>query len=119
MSFNIAARSLLKTVPQTKPIGEKVSKDQVLQKLDAAGFSLEDTFRELRELYDNTEEDSVKRGILTDLMKVRGLLTTEQAAREIPSIVIQIQGDNTKVNAMLCPPVTSSECGNDYTNGTT
>lgn len=101
MAFDQVAKSLIQQSQKTpKDISDSNSKTR---ELEAAGWGRVEVLREYRDLYDTTEEDSTKRQILDKVATMHGLLSPESAGANMPIIQINIQGDNTKVNAMLCP----------------
>lgn len=111
MGFAQIANGLLKQ--QAIPINGAAPKVQgradIMMRLDNAGFSIEEVFRDLKELYNETEEDHIKRGILSDILKVRGLMQAEGQKIEAPQIIINVAGDNVKVQSMLCPQTAELE----------
>lgn len=76
-----------------------------LQVMNDAGFSVGEIFRDYRELLNEcTDEDkTLKKQILDTMVKVRGLMTPDESVRATPIFQIVVQGDNTRVNTMLCP----------------
>ena len=73
--------------------------------LNESGFSPRAIFRDLRELADDCGDDEkgIKKQILELMIKVHGLMNTEEVAKVTPNFTIVIQGDGARVNAMLCP----------------
>lgn len=103
MAFDQIAKSLINQTTNRAAPGKVQSESEILRDLRSAGFSRADLLHEYRNLYDSTEEDSVKRQILDTISKIHGLMTPEEAGKQVPAIIINVAGDNTKVNAMLCP----------------
>lgn len=108
--FASVAKSLL--VQKHLQTGPKVG-NSVAEKLDHievmsnAGFSPEHIFRDLRELYNECgdEEKSIKFQIQKLMIQVHGMLSSDETQRIAPTFVLNIQGDNARVNTMLCPNV--------------
>ena len=108
MVFEQRAKNLLQ---QTTPAGldnptpKSGDKNKHFQALLNSGFGPEDTCRELRSLYDECEDDEkgIKRQILEMIVKMNGMMTPEEQVRAAPTFVIQVNGDNARVNTMLCP----------------
>lgn len=113
MGFEHVAKDLLKKSGAIQVI--PVSKDKIRDKiklaeaLAKAGFSVEETCHELRTLYDECDESEkgIKRQILETIAKMNGMLTPDpvETGRMAPVINLQVNGDNVRVNAMLCPSV--------------
>jgi Holliday junction resolvasome RuvABC DNA-binding subunit len=106
MVFEQRAKNLLqKAAPQTFKPEPSDNKNKNFQALMNAGFSPAETCRELRELYDSCDDDekSIKRQILEMIVKMNGMMTPEEQGKAAPIFVIQVNGDNTRVNTMLCP----------------
>lgn len=112
MGFNQAAKSLIATTiapPASKrgaAVADKLSNLEILSK---SGFSPEEVFRDLRELYDDCDaEDKTIRFQISKLMiQVHGLLNQEEVARVMPSFQIVINAESgSRVNTMLCPLAT-------------
>lgn len=106
--FPSMAKSLISTIQQ--PAIKRG--DSVEEKLDIirlacdAGFSPRDIFRDLRELADSCDDDEkgVRKSILELMIKVHGMLTTEEAQRAAPTFQLVINAESgSRVNAMLCP----------------
>lgn len=111
MGFELVAKNLLKRTGaiEDTPLKTKVNdKIKLVEALSRAGFSVEETCMELRALYDDCNEDekNIKRAILDTIAKMNGMLTPEDTGiRAVPIINLQINGDNLRVNTMLCPTV--------------
>lgn len=111
MGFELVARNLLqKTGAAPGPtLQTKVTdKIKLVEALKRANFSVEETCMELRSLYDECTEDekNIKRAILDTIAKMNGMTTPEElVGRVVPIINLQINGDNVRVNNMLCPSV--------------
>lgn len=100
MAFEHLAKDLLKaTAAPTKGL-----KPNLAAELETAGFSRQQLFYAYRDLYDMAEEESTKRQILDSMAKIHGLMTPEEASKVAPVINLQVNGDNVRINAMLCPP---------------
>lgn len=95
MSFDLIAKSLLK--------GNESAASAKLDALSAAGFSQEEILYELKALYDNTDDDAIKRQILELTIKMRGMLSVNSV--EMPTFNLVIHGDSNRVKDLLCPPV--------------
>jgi len=105
MTFDLIAKSLLKTpAAPTQLDGPDKGRTTILKELAAAGFSREDLFNEYRSVYDTCDDDGVKRQILDAMSKIHGLFKEENIKPDLPQIIINVQGDSSKVNMMLCPP---------------
>lgn len=111
MGFELVAKNLLqKTGASPGPtLQSKVTdKIKLVEALRRANFSVEETCMELRSLYDECTEDEkqIKRAILDTIAKMNGMMTPEETGvRAVPVINLQINGDNVRVNQMLCPVV--------------
>lgn len=103
MAFAQIAKGLLQQNAPAALTNKSPGRAGIMAQLDNAGFSVEEVFRDLRELYEATEEDSIKRGIMSDILKVRGLMQSDQQRPDAPQIIINVAGDNVKVQNMLCP----------------
>ena len=111
MNFDIIAKDLLKQKAAPRPInaansgngGAVLEKANVLVELANSSFSIADTIAELRQLYDTTSEDSIKKQILDMIVKVHGLYSPEEK-KEVPTIVFNLTGDPVRFGQMLCPP---------------
>ncbi len=105
--FSQVANQLLRT--QLQPAakrGESVSERlDHIEIMSKNGFSAEHVFRDLRELYDECEADdrSLKFQISKLMIQVHGMLSSDEQARAAPTFILNIQGDNAKINTMLCP----------------
>ena len=75
--------------------------------LNESGFSPKEVFQDLRELYDDYGDDDkpIKLQISKLMIQVHGMLNNEEVARVAPVFQLVIQGDNARVNTMLCPLV--------------
>jgi hypothetical protein len=102
--FSKVAQTL---ISRTNPVIAKSNREagDHLVALDNAGFSVPELFQEYRTLYDacEDEEKMIKKQILDTIVKVRGLMTPDEAARAVPSFNITIVGNDSKVAMMLCP----------------
>lgn len=112
MVFENLAKDLLNKPTRESGAGQNESalaKADNLLTLANNGFALEHILRDLRDLYDNTEEDSVKRQILDMMLKVYGMYQ-DKDRKESPQIIFNVKADPNKMNRMLCPlaPPTSS-----------
>lgn len=105
MNFNTIANSLLKHQVSTKG-DDKDSKSNgtIIEDLREAGFSPREIFQEMRSIFDTTEDDTTKKQMLEMAVKMHGLYTQEETKR-IPNIILNVVGDKTKLNEMLCPPL--------------
>lgn len=109
MGFELVAKNLLQKsgVSPGPTLQTKVNdKIKLVEALKRANFSVEETCMELRNLYDECTEDekNIKRAILDTIAKMNGMTTPEEGAqRAVPIINLQINGDNVRVNNMLCP----------------
>jgi len=109
MAFEHMAKSLLTStgVISSPNLKTKINdKIKLVEALSRAGFSVEETCMELRALYDDCTEDEkgIKRQILDTIAKMNGMLTPEETGVKIaPIFNLQINGDNLRVNNMLCP----------------
>lgn len=103
MAFAQIAKGLLTQSAIPINSGKPQGRADIMARLDNAGFAVEDIFRDLRQLYEDTEEDSIKRGIMSDILKVRGLMQSDAQRPEVPQIIINVAGNNVKVQSMLCP----------------
>ena len=108
--FASVAKSLLeqKNLQPAAKVGNSVA--EKLDHIQIAcnnGFSPEHIFRDLRDLYnDCTEEDkSIKLQISKLMIQVHGMLSSDEVQRSAPTFVLNVQGDNVRVNAMLCPNI--------------
>lgn len=112
-NFNQIAKSLLTQV-STPPVN--VGRESVTDKLDSLkllsenGFSPREVLRDLRELYDacETDEKAIRLQISKLMIQVLGMLKNEEVQRAVPSITFVIQGDNNRINTMLCPLATEA-----------
>jgi hypothetical protein len=110
--FAQIAKSLI-SQSQTTPISQPSIKSgdsreaalDHIKLLSDSGFSPKEVLRDLRELYDSceTDEKSIRLQISKLMIQVLGMLNSEDAARATPSFTLIIQGDNARVNTMLCP----------------
>lgn len=102
--FAQAAKSLVAQIdrPLNSNPENKLDKIKVMA---AEGFSPSAIFRDLRELYDEcTDEDkNIKLQIQKLMLQVHGLLAAEEVQRAAPTFTLVINGDNARVNTMLCP----------------
>ena len=108
MNFDQIAKDLLKPSPQEKKLGNNgssgaLARANALAELTDAGFGRAEIFNELRMLYDGAEDDSIKKQILDIVIKMHGLYK-EDEARNVPTIVFNINGSKERINSMLCPP---------------
>jgi hypothetical protein len=101
MNFDKIAKSLV-----TQTISPRKTEDRrdIIKDLEAANFSRAELLQEYRALYDSTEEDSIKKQILSDMSKIHQLMTPEEGGKVAPSIILNVIGDNIRVGTMLCPP---------------
>lgn len=115
--FASAAKSL---ISQAAPPHQKTNQPQVLQAvnresaverldhirlLSKNGFSPDEVLRDLRELYDACEPDekSIRLQISKLMIQVLGMLAGTEEVKAAPSFTFVIQGDNNRINTMLCP----------------
>ena len=83
--------------------GERFDK---LIELNQAGLSPRRIFDDLRDLIDSCDDDekATKLNAIKFAAQLQELLVIEeQATRTTPTIVLNVIGNNTRVNAMLCP----------------
>lgn len=105
MNFDLIAKDLLKQkAVSSSP--EPLDRANVLAELAEAGFGRKEIFSELRYLYDNAEDDTLKKQLLDIVIKVQGLYK-EDDKRESPTIIFNIIGKADKLNNMLCPQPTT------------
>ena len=102
MAFEHLAKDLIK---KTTTAVEKTGRAAILNELASAGFSRQDLFYKYQELYETSEEEATRRQILDSMAKIHGLMTPEESSRVAPVFQLQINGDNVRINAMLCPAV--------------
>lgn len=108
-SFNQLAKTLISSTlpsPAAKKSSEVADKLDNLRILSNSGFSPQEVFRDLRELYDSCddEEKGIKFQISKLMVQVHGMLNSEEVARVTPSFQIVINAESgSRVNAMLCP----------------
>lgn len=103
MSFSLIAQSLLKN-KDIDPDSKLTEKSDILSALTEAGFSPKEIFREMRNIFDTTEDDATKKQMLEMAVKVHGLYSNTEEHKELPKIIFNIVGDKDKLNKMLCPP---------------
>lgn len=101
MSFDSIAKNLL-AESRTKQVR---SDSDVLSDLERAGFSRPDLLAEYRNLFDRTDDDSIKARILKDMATIHQLMNKNEETKSAPQIVITVVGDNTRVAAMLNPAI--------------
>jgi hypothetical protein len=111
MAFNQLAKSLLSSAaPNLNPVNVNseipIERNQKIAELEAAGWSRAELLEEYRKVYDSTQEDSIKKQILSDISKIHGMMSEDEKQKVMPTIVLNIVGDNARVNAMLCPAFT-------------
>lgn len=114
MGFELVAKSLLRSaIPTALTPNDTEGKLNHLKQLSEAGFSPRRIFEDLRELADECGEDdrNVKLNIMKLAVQMHGMLTTEDQVKVAPTFILNVSGDNVRVNAMLCPalPVKSTE----------
>jgi hypothetical protein len=106
--FAQVAKQLI-TQTQRQPAARKG--DSIEDKLDHiqlacnAGFSPLEIFRDLRELWNDCGDDDkgIKLQISKLMIQVHGMLSSDEVQRAAPQFTLVIQGDNARVNNMLCP----------------
>lgn len=76
---------------------------ETLEELANQGFSPRDIIREVRDLYDNTDDAGTKKQLLELVIKVQGMMS-EEKVKEAPTFVLNIMGSREKTDLMLCPP---------------
>ena len=108
MGFNQAAKALISKTVAVPPVraGNRVEeKLDHIKLLNDAGFSPREIFRDLRTLADECtdEEKGIKKQILELMIKVHGLMNNDEPVKATPIFQLVIQGDNARVNTMLCP----------------
>lgn len=103
-NFNLLAKSLIAEKAPSKLPG----KSDIVEELEAAGFGRADVIQEYRNLYDNAEEIRDKRQILDKVSEMHGL-TEPENVKQVPQIVINVTGDNSKMLLMLNPSAASGE----------
>jgi hypothetical protein len=105
--FASVARQLL-TQPPSREGNKRGEALAQLEELEQAGLSKEYTFRVIKEVIDDcTDEDkSIKLAGAKLLVQMHGMLTNDERAAVAPIFNLVIQGDNVKVNSMLCPSFT-------------
>lgn len=103
----VASPQLVATRPPSNSYETAVERLDHIKLLSDNGFSPHEVLRDLRELYDScdTDEKSIRLQISKLMIQVLGMLSSEEVARSAPSFTIVVQGDNNRVNAMLCPQV--------------
>lgn len=108
MGFDKIAKNLLQN---TKALPRPNSgKDDLEADLIAAGFSRKEILQRYAELYDATEEDSVKRQILDKMAAMQGMTESDEI-KKVPSINIHVSGDNSRVALMLNPKLAQAASG--------
>lgn len=106
MNFDIIAKDLLKPAPKLNNGNNPLEKANALLELAENGFGRAEIFSEIRQLYDSTEDDSIKKQLLDMVVKVHGLYKDEDK-KETPKIIFNIVGASNRVKDMLSPPLTS------------
>lgn len=102
MNFDLIAKDLLSQKPLSKGTNP-VARANALVELNDAGFGRKEIFSELRQLYDDAEDDIIKKQILDIVIKVHGLYKDDDK-KETPNITFNIVGKVNRVADMLCPP---------------
>jgi len=99
---NIAKQLLNEAAPIPSGKSERLNAARALER---NGLGVDTVLTEYRNLLDDCGEDdkSVKLKALGDLAKMSGLMQIEEQQRAAPIIHLNINGDNARVNAMLCP----------------
>ena len=110
MNFDLIAKDLIHSATIQQIVAGKKNSDleklNLIDELARAGFDRQNIFRDLRELYENTREDSIKTRIMDMMVKIHGLYQTEETPKPAPTIQINIiNGDNTRLANMLCPEI--------------
>lgn len=107
--FATVANQLLKATlqPGAKVAASVTERLNDIEILANSGFSKEHVFRDLRELYNDCTDDekTIKLAIGKLMVQVHGMLNKEETVKVAPTIVLNIQGDNMRINAMLCPGI--------------
>lgn len=107
-TFTSAAKNLISlataqpSIKRGSSVAERLS---TLELLDEVGMGPKYALHTLKDIIDDCTEDdkAVKLQATKLLIQVQGMLTPEDAGRVAPVFILNIQGDNTKVNSMLCP----------------
>lgn len=107
MNFENLAKSLIH--PKSAIESSSGRSDDIFSEMARAGFSRKEIFEKFSDLYENAEDDAVRISILDKMTKVQGLYVQEETKKDIPSITINVTGDNARVMAMLCPPSAEDE----------
>lgn len=76
-----------------------------LVELNRSGLAPKEIFTSLRDLIDDCtdEEKGIKLQALKFAAQLQELLQVEDQVKQAPTIVLNITGNNARVNAMLCP----------------
>ena len=106
--FATLAKSLI-VQTQSQPAIKKGDSVQerlnTIELLEETGMSPRYALQVLKDIIDDCGEDdkSIKLQAAKLLIQVHGMLSSEEVTKAAPVFNLVIQGDNVKVNTMLCP----------------
>lgn len=107
MNFSQVANDLIlaKRTPAARNGDSAEQKLSHIELMCKNGLSPEHIFRDLRDLINDCtdEEKNVKLQALKLLTQIHGMLSNDDVQKATPHFTLVIQGDNTRVNNMLCP----------------
>lgn len=112
MTFDTHAKELLRTKGSPQSGEKTLEKANALFELANAGFSLQETFQEIRSLYDNCEDDAIRRQLLDMIVKMHGVYK-EAESKQAPTFIFNVHGDKNKIDQMLCPPHPAQASGEE------
>lgn len=75
----------------------------VVERLEAAGLGLDDALGRAADLIANSENDSVRRSMLSDVLRMHGALKEQPTTVPQVTIVIQDSRATSSINPILVP----------------
>ena len=107
MAFNadLVARRLVQNAGISVLPKNKNEEFNKILALNQAGLSPRAIFDSLKDLIDNCDDDekAIKLQALKFASQLQELLREEETVRSTPTIILNITGDNARINGMLCP----------------